>query len=125
MNIGQISQNANGHFTGQIATLAIDMAIHLVPVNSDKERAPKYEICARSPSGARVQVGAFWEQSAKATGEVFLQGRLEDPSIPKPLQISAFEQQDGSYNLVWQEQRRPRNAFVANDRQERSMPAAA
>jgi uncharacterized protein (DUF736 family) len=125
MNIGKIIPNAQGHLSGQIATLAIDMAIHLVPVNSDKERAPKYEICARSPSGARVQVGALWEQTAKATGECFLQGRLEDPSLPNQVQISAFRQDDGSYNVVWQEQRRAKNAFAANDRQADPFTAAA
>ena len=32
---------------------------------------------------------------------MFLTGKLDDPSMVQPLYIAAFEQQDGSYNIVW------------------------
>ena len=69
-------------------------------------KAPAYEICTRNPAGTHVQVGALWEQTSKATGECFLQGRIDDPSMSRPLAISAFRQTDGSYNVAWLRPRR-------------------
>jgi uncharacterized protein (DUF736 family) len=45
------------------------------------------------------------EQTSKTTGECFLQGRIDDPSMAR-LSISAFRQSDGSYNVVWLPRRR-------------------
>jgi uncharacterized protein (DUF736 family) len=67
---------------------------------SNHPNAPRYEICTRSPAGAAVQIGALWEQTSKTTGECFLQGRIDDPSMARPLAISAFRQSDGSYNVA-------------------------
>lgn len=111
MNIGTLNPNQQGNFVGRIQTLTIDLQIFLAPIHSDKPRAPKYEIRARNPAGNTVQIGAFWEQSSRASGECFLQGRIDDHTFREPLNISAFRQRDGSYNIVWQEQRRRNNAF--------------
>jgi hypothetical protein len=49
---------------------------------------------------------------------MFLQGRIDDPSMVRPLAISAFRQSDGSYNVAWlRPQRRSgfRVAASAND----------
>ncbi|MAW98381.1 MAG: hypothetical protein CMN72_01775, partial [Sphingomonas sp.] len=43
-------------------------------------------------------------------GETFLNGKIEDPSLDKPLYISAFRQEDGSYNIVWSRPTRRREA---------------
>ena len=83
MNIGKIIPNAQGHLSGQIATLAIDMAIHLVPVNSDKERAPKYEICARSPGNMTCYWGNPEATAATIRPDGFLRtgdlGAMDEP----------------------------------------------
>lgn len=36
--------------------------------------------------------------------------KIEDPSLDKPLYISAFRQDDGSYNIVWSRPNRRRDA---------------
>jgi hypothetical protein len=41
---------------------------------------------------------------------MFLNGKIEDPSLDKPLYISAFRQDDGSYNIVWSRPNRRRDA---------------
>ncbi|ALJ16576.1 DUF736 domain-containing protein [Sphingopyxis macrogoltabida] len=101
MNIGSIKENAQGIFVGKITTLTIAMTIALRVVQSANERAPKYDILALGTSRAWVKVGALFELFANGTGEAFLNGKLEDPSLASPLYVSAFRQTDGSYNLVW------------------------
>ncbi|KUR74200.1 DUF736 domain-containing protein [Novosphingobium sp. Fuku2-ISO-50] len=118
MNIGTIRANDRGALTGSIATLTVAMSFALRGAASNHPNAPRYEICTRSPAGAAVQIGALWEQTSKTTGECFLQGRIDDPSMARPLAISAFRQDDGSYNVAWlRPQRRSgfRVASSAND----------
>lgn len=125
MNIGTITRNQHGNLVGRIETMKLDLTIFLVPVNSNNERAPKYEIRARNEAGTAVQIGALWEQSARESGECFLQGNIDDHSFAEALKIAAFRQQDGSYNIVWQDQRRTQNAFAANDQRSNSDAFAA
>src|SRR6218665_2975085 len=101
MNIGSIKQNDAGIFVGKIATLAIAMTIALREVHSANPKAPKYDVLALSASRSWVQVGALFELFSNGTGEAFLNGKIEDPSLAAPLYISAFRQEDGSYNVVW------------------------
>ena len=101
MNIGSIKQNEAGIFVGKITTLAIAMTIALREVHSVNPKAPKYEVLALSASRAWVQVGALFELFSNGTGEAFLNGKIEDPSLAAPLYVSAFRQEDGSYNMVW------------------------
>ena len=114
MNIGTIRANERGNLTGAIATVAVAMNFALRPIESSNPKAPAYEICVRNPAGVAVQVGALGEQTSKTTGECFLQGRIDDPSMNRPLAISAFRQTDGSYNVAWaRPQRRGADAFAA------------
>ena len=113
MNIGSIKQNEGGIFVGKIETLTIAMTIALREVHSANPKAPKFEVLALSASRAWVQVGALFELFSNGTGEAFLNGKIEDPSLDKPLYISAFRQQDGSYNLVWQRPQRRRDVTAA------------
>ncbi|AIT82542.1 DUF736 domain-containing protein [Novosphingobium lubricantis] len=109
MNIGSIKQNDAGIFVGKIATLTIAMTIALREVHSANPKAPKYEVLALSASRSWVQVGALFELFSNGTGEAFLNGKIEDPSLAAPLYISAFRQEDGSYNIVWSRPTRRRD----------------
>src|SRR3546814_7382866 len=80
------------------------MTIALREVHSANPKAPKFEVLALSASRAWVQVGALFELFSNGTGEAFLNGKIEDPSLAAPLYISAFRQEDGSYNVVWSRQ---------------------
>ena len=110
MNIGTITQNASGTYTGKISTLTVAIVIALRTVQSTNPRAPKFEILALSAARQWVQVGALFELASNSTGETFLNGKIEDPSLDKPLYISAFRQEDGSYNIVWSRPTRRREA---------------
>jgi uncharacterized protein (DUF736 family) len=101
MNIGEIF-NQNGRLTGSIATRTIDLPrIGLRKVMSENEKAPVYEILALNVARRWVQVGALWEAASKRTGEVFLAGNIDDPSLPEPLPIALFPADHGGYMVAW------------------------
>lgn len=105
MNIGNIKATGDGKFIGRIATLTLSLQVALVAVDSTNERAPAFDIFALGGDRRTwVKVGALWEFSSNETGEVFLSGRIDDPSLDKPIDVALFRQQDGSYNVAW---RRP------------------
>jgi uncharacterized protein (DUF736 family) len=104
MNIGEF-RNVEGRLMGSIATRTIDLPrIGLRPVDSTNERAPIYEVVALNVGKRWVQIGALWEAAANATGELFLQGSLDDPSLPEPLPIALFGSLEDGYRVAW---RRP------------------
>lgn len=83
MNIGTIRAADNGVLTGNIATLSVAMRFALRPVSSLSPKAPAFELCARNPAGATVQIGALWEQTSKATC-VFRRSRPLIPTRSRP-----------------------------------------
>jgi uncharacterized protein (DUF736 family) len=103
MNIGEFGLK-KGRIVGWIATRNLDMPrLGLRAVESDNELAPNYEVVAFN--GTRwVQVGALWEAVAKKTGEIFLQGNIDDPSMAEPLPIALFGSVEEGYRVAW---RRP------------------
>ncbi len=101
MNIGEI-RNVNDRLTGSIATRTIDLPrIGLRKVESMNPRAPVYEVLALNVARRWVQVGALWEAASKKTGEVFLAGNIDDPSLPEPLPVALFPSEDGGYTIAW------------------------
>ena len=104
MNIGEFKSN-NGRLLGSIATRTIDLPkLGLRPVESDNDKAPVYEIVALNVGNRWVQVGALWEATANSSGEVFLQGSIDDPSLPEPLPIALFGTEQEGMRVAW---RRP------------------
>jgi uncharacterized protein (DUF736 family) len=105
MNIGEFNAR-NGRLLGSIATRTIDLPrLGLRPVESDNDRAPVFEIVALNVGNRWVQVGALWEAVAKhTTGEIFLQGSIDDPSLAEPLPIALFGSDEEGYRVAW---RRP------------------
>lgn len=106
MNIGTIKPDQNGVLTGTIATLAVSLDITLQAVENPNPRAPKYDVLALSAEQAWIKVGALFELFSSSTGDAFLNGPIDDPSFEKPMQVSAFRQADGGYNIVWSRPKR-------------------
>lgn len=106
MNIGNLKVNAEGVHVGRIATLAFGATVALRPFQSSNERAPRFDIVALSSDRRTwVKVGALWEYTSNDTGEAFLSGRIDDPSLASPIDVAMFRQDDDSYNVAW---RRPK-----------------
>lgn len=107
MNIGNLKSNDEGIHIGRIVTLTFAATVALREVNSNNDRAPAFDVMALSADRRSwVKVGALWQYSSNETGEVFLSGRIDDPSLDKPIDVALFQQEDGSYNVAW---RRPQN----------------
>lgn len=105
MNIGEFKLS-DGRLMGSIATRTIDLPrLGLRPVQSDNDRAPVFEIVALNVGNRWVQIGALWEAVAKhTTGEIFLQGTIDDPSLAEPLPVALFGNDEEGYRVAW---RRP------------------
>lgn len=101
MNIGSF-KSVNGQLLGSVATATIDLArLGLRPVESTNERAPAFEIMVLNVAKRWVQIGALWEMTSNSSGEVFYQGKLDDPSLPEPLQIMLFGTNEEGFRVVW------------------------
>jgi uncharacterized protein (DUF736 family) len=123
MNIGSLKQNDGGTFIGRISSLAVTITIALREVRSPNPKAPKFEVLALNPaSRSWVQVGALFELTSNATGEAFLNGKLDDPSFAQPLYVSAFRQADGGYNVVWSRPQKRRDASALTPRGDDALP---
>jgi uncharacterized protein (DUF736 family) len=115
MNIGEF-KNVNGQLLGSISTAAIHLPrLGLRPVQSDHSRAPKYEVVLLNSGRRWVQVGAVWEAKSNSTGEFFLQGSVDDPSFPAPLQIACFGNEEEGYRVAWTRNRRRQAGFGQSD----------
>ncbi|WP_404337902.1 DUF736 domain-containing protein [Sphingomonas sp. MMS12-HWE2-04] len=112
MNIGEFAA-VNGRLLGSIATRTIDLPqLGLRKVESANDRAPLYEILALNVGNRWVQIGALWEAVAKhTTGEVFLQGTIDDPSLSEPLPIALFGAEQEGFRVAWRRPQ-PRDAFA-------------
>ena len=109
MNIGTIKPNEQGIFIGRIQTMAFVATIALQAVNSNNERAPAFDVMALAADRRSwVKVGALWQYNSSETGEAFLSGRIDDPSLDKPIDVAMFEQEDGSFNVAWRRPQRKR-----------------
>ena len=109
MNIGTLKANADGVHIGRIVTMAFAATIALREFVSTNERAPAFDVMALSADRRSwVKVGALWEYTSNETGEVFLSGRIDDPSLDKPIDVALFRQNDDSYNVAWRRPQRKR-----------------
>ncbi|MDH7639212.1 DUF736 family protein [Sphingomonas oryzagri] len=118
MNIGEFKM-INGRLMGWIATRTIDLPrLYLRKVESSNDRAPAFEIGALNVGNRVVQIGALWQAIANATGEVFLQGSIDDPSLPEPLPIALFGKLEEGFRVAWRRPQR-RDDFFAPSRGQR------
>src|SRR3546814_18953715 len=90
-----------------IDTVAFSNVVALRPVISQNDAAPKYEVMALTPARTWAKVGAMFEQIKKSTGEVFYQGRIDDPSMANPMDIALWHDREGGFAVLWS-RRRPR-----------------
>lgn len=111
-NIGNLKKNSDGVFIGRIDTVAFSNVVALRPVISQNEAAPRYEMMALTPARTWAKVGAMFEQSKKSTGEVFYQGRIDDPSMATPMDIALWHDREGGFAVLWS-RRRPRRDLPA------------
>lgn len=111
-NIGNLKKNSDGVFIGRIDTVAFSNVVALRPVISQNEAAPRYEMMALTPARTWAKIGAMFEQVKKSTGEIFYQGRIDDPGMATPMDIALWHDREGGFAVLWS-RRRPRRDLPA------------
>jgi len=86
---------------GEIKTLQMNLKIKLVPDHlKSSDSAPDYIICAQGD----IQIGAAWKRQKRQIGDVdmeFLSITIDDPSLPNALNVAAFKNKDGEWDITW------------------------
>jgi uncharacterized protein (DUF736 family) len=101
--IGMFAPSKEGGWIGTIHTLTMNTKVRLVPNdNRENENAPAFRVFV-----GRSRIGDAWE--ARSTGDNpkdYLRVRLDDPSLPEPLNAALFQSEDGAgAQLVWNRRR--------------------
>src|ERR1700732_670786 len=101
--IGTFTPSNEGGWIGTIHTLTMNAKVRLVPNdNRENENAPAFRIFV-----GKSRIGDAWE--ARSSGENprhYLRVRLDDPSLPEPLNAALFQSEDGAgAQLVWKRRR--------------------
>ena len=114
--IGTFTTDRDGFLKGQIRTLNLDASVSMEPVTSDKEGAPAYRLYAGD-----VELGAAWAKTARESGRLYHQVRLDDPSFPAPIFANLVsDDETGNYALIWNRPKRPAKRPAANARRDQS-----
>lgn len=112
-NLKPIQHGTKELLIGEVKTLQMQLKIKLIP-NSLKasDNAPDYTIVTASSSGDDVQIGGAWIKTKQQIGDVnleFLSITIDDPSLPNALNVAAFKNNDGNYDITWRRRQNNQN----------------
>lgn len=101
--LGIFTPTKEGGWVGSIRTLTIYVQARFVPNdNRETEYAPVFRVFV-----GRSRIGDAW--TARSSGKEprdYLRVRLDDPSLPEPLNAALFQSEDGKEaQLVWNRRR--------------------
>ncbi len=96
-----VRTGAHEELHGEIKTLQMQLKVRLVPDHYKKsDTAPEYIICAQGD----IQIGAAWKKTKSQIGDValeFLSITIDDPSLPNALNVAAFQNKEGGWDITW------------------------
>ena len=95
-NIGSFKKSGN-EFQGEIVTLSVQTKnVRIVPQDTrGNENAPSHRVFV-----GRAEIGAAWSKTSNE-GRDYLAVKLDDPSFTAPIYANLFEDEDGTFNLIW------------------------
>lgn len=91
--IGHFRRDGDG-FSGQLATLHLDVTLRLAPAEKFSSKAPDYIALV-----GETECGAAW-RLADGSGAI-LSLKLDDPTWAEPISARLLAAEDGSLPLVW------------------------
>ncbi|RWI54710.1 MAG: DUF736 domain-containing protein [Mesorhizobium sp.] len=100
--IGTFTKNGDG-YTGTVSTLTLDAKVQLRKAEKTSDKAPEFRIFA-----GRAEIGAAWKKTSNE-GRDYLSIKLDDLSLPAPIQANLFEMENGEHELIWSRPNRQRN----------------
>ena len=99
--VGKLLLADKGNYSqceGHIATLEFDLRIDIASLESPRSiKSPTHSVASYNAHGTRVEIGAAWLKTSKAThtlGKKFFSIVIDDPSFSKPLNLMAFPNSD-------------------------------
>lgn len=106
--IGILKSVRNGSFEelqGEIRTLQMAVKIRCIPEPpKTSDLAPDYKVYALSATGEQTAIGAIWKKRKQQIGDVefeFLSITIDDPSFPTALNVAAFKNNQGGWDITW------------------------
>jgi uncharacterized protein (DUF736 family) len=101
--IGTFTPSKEGGWTGSIRTLTIYAQLRFVPNdNRENDQAPAFRVFI-----AKSRIGDAWiARSSAENPRDYLRVKLDDPSLPEPLNAALFWSENGNEaHLVWNRRR--------------------
>ena len=95
-------KKAGNEYTGEIVTLSVRAkVVRIVPEdNRTSENAPSHRVFV-----GRAEIGAAWSKTSNE-GRDYLGLKLDDPSFAAPIFANLFDDEDGSFSLIWSRSRK-------------------
>ncbi len=107
-NIGNLKIVRTGiheELHGEIKTLQLSVKVRFVPEPpKTNDLAPDYKIYALGVTGEMTEIGAAWRKTKQQIGDVefdFLSITIDDPSFPNTLNVAAFKNNQGGWDITW------------------------
>jgi uncharacterized protein (DUF736 family) len=90
-------KKSDTEFTGEIVTLSVRAkGVRIVPeANRANDNAPSHRVYV-----GRAEIGAAWERRS-GVGRECLSVKLDDPSFTAPIYANLFDEEGGTYALIW------------------------
>src|SRR3954463_7764958 len=102
--IGTFTSAKDGGWIGTIRTLTIAAKVRLVP-NDDRtsKKAPSFRVFV-----GNSRIGEAWEaRTGGLNPKGYLRIKLDDPTLPEPINAALFEAESGeSAQMLWSRRRR-------------------
>lgn len=110
-----VMKNNQEELHGEITTLHNHISLRLAPEsNKTSDQFPDYKIYAVGSMGQETEIGAAWKKTKHKTGDVefeFISITIDDPSFPSKLNVAAFKNNRGGWDITWR--RRQSNQAAA------------
>lgn len=101
MIIGRFTETSDGQHIGHIRTMFFksDKVVFEPTTEATSAKAPAFRVYTAD----EIELGAAWRKSAKETGSIYFDVKLDDPTFAKPIwaRLVQAKKADG-YLLVWE-----------------------
>jgi uncharacterized protein (DUF736 family) len=104
-NLKTVMNGSKEELHGEVSTLQMQLKIKLLPnAGKTSENAPDYIVAANGYSGVDIPIGGAWKKTKSKIGGndfEFLSITIDDPSLPNPLNVAAFKNNEGGWDITW------------------------
>ena len=100
-----VMNNLHEELHGEIQTLKMQIKIKLIPIRlKSSDNAPDYVVCSLGNVGQDIPIGGAWKKRKSQIGDVdleFLSITIDDPSLQNSLNVAAFKNSQGDWDITW------------------------